>query len=80
MKVVIDRIEGSIAVLQDYDNEKISFDLPLSYLPEGARAGDHLSVSFTLDPASRLETEESVGDLLKELTEGNDPSQTKFKL
>ncbi|MEW6731924.1 MAG: DUF3006 domain-containing protein [Acidobacteriota bacterium] len=80
MKVVIDRIEGEWAVLVDATNDAISFNVPLDYLPAGARAGDHLNISFQLDQQSRAATEQQVKQLLDDLTKSADPTKKKFKL
>ena len=80
MKVVIDRIEGSVAVLMVADDESVQFNLPVAYLPAGVKEGDHLEVNFTIDPEGRKAAERRVEDLLKDLTKGSDPSQKKFKL
>ena len=66
-KVVIDRVEGELAVLVVYDDDRVKFTLPLRYLPEGAREGDHLLMSFTEDEESRESEKNRIDDLLKEL-------------
>jgi hypothetical protein len=80
MKVIIDRIEGAIAVLMPADDDEAVFNLPLAYLPEGVEEGDHLDMVFTIDRKSREEAEQRTKDLLKDLTKNTDPSQKKFKL
>jgi hypothetical protein len=66
-KLVIDRIEGDLAVLVLYDDDGVKFDLPLRYLPDGVREGDHLLMNFREDEASRASEQKRVDDLLKEL-------------
>lgn len=78
MKVYIDRIEGGMAVMVLVDDDTISFNLPLNYLPAGSQAGDYFNVTFSQDSSSRQSTSESVGRLLEELT--SDPEQTDFQL
>jgi Protein of unknown function (DUF3006) len=80
MKVVIDRIEGDLAVMLISDNEEISLDIPINYLPLGAKAGDYFDLTFTPDPQSRIAAQQRTKELLKELTKDNDPNQTNFKL
>ncbi|MBI4852544.1 MAG: DUF3006 domain-containing protein [Acidobacteria bacterium] len=80
MKVVIDRIEGDLAVMLISDYEEISLDIPLKYLPQGAKAGDYFDVTFTPDLQSRISAQDRSKELLKELTKDNDPNQTDFKL
>ena len=66
-KVVIDRIEGDVAVLVLYDDDRVKFNLPSQYLPEGISEGDHLQMSFSEDESSRESEQKRVDDLLKEL-------------
>jgi hypothetical protein len=68
-KVVIDRIEGGLAVLVLYDDDRVKFNLPVGCLCEGAREGDHLQMSFVEDSASRESEQKRVDDLLKQLKE-----------
>lgn len=66
-RVVVDRIEGDLAVLVLYDDDRVKFNLPLRYLPEGVREGDHLQMSFGEDEASRGSEKKRIDDLLSEL-------------
>jgi hypothetical protein len=66
-RVVIDRIEGDLAVLVLYDDDRVKFNLPVRYLYEGVKEGDHLQMSFSEDAASRESEQKRVDDLLKEL-------------
>ncbi len=66
-KVVIDRIEGDVAVLALYEDDRVKFNFPLQYLPEGVREGDHLQMGFAQDEPSRESEQRRVEDLLKEL-------------
>jgi Protein of unknown function (DUF3006) len=66
-KVVIDRTEGDLAVVVLFDDDRVRFNLPSRYLPDGVKEGDHLQMSFTEDEASRHSEQERVDDLLKEL-------------
>lgn len=66
-KVVIDRIEGDLAVLALYDDDRVKFNLPLRYLPEGAIEGDHLQMGFAQDEQSRESERKRIEDLLKQL-------------
>ena len=80
IKVFIDRIESGLAVILLSDGSGVQFDLPLEYLPPGTEAGDHLVITFQLDPESREETLRSIAELKKQLTKDSDPQQTEFKL
>ena len=79
IKAFVDRIESGLAVILLSDGSGVQFDLPLKYLPPGIEAGDHLVISFQLDPESREATLRSIEELKRQLTEGND-QQTEFKL
>ncbi len=71
VKIVIDRIEDDLAVIVLYDDDSVKFNLPVKYLPEDARGGDHFLMRFEADKTSRDAEKKRVEDLLKELT-GND--------
>jgi len=66
-KVVVDRIEGDLAVLVVYEDDRVKFNLAVQYLPEGVKEGDHLLMSFAEDESSRESELNQVDDLLKEL-------------
>lgn len=66
-RVVVDRIEGDLAVLVLYDDDRIKFNLPLRYLPEAVREGDHLRMVFVVDEAGRESEGSKIEDLLKQL-------------
>jgi hypothetical protein len=48
MKAVVDRIEGNIAVVLVGENET-RLDVPLRYLPDGARESTILSLGFVVN-------------------------------
>jgi len=66
-RVIIDRIEGDLAVLVLYEDDRVRFNFPLRLLPEGAREGDHLRMTFAEDNASRESEKKRIGNLLDEL-------------
>ena len=66
-RVVIDRIEGDLAVLVLYEDDRLRINFPLRLLPEGAREGDHLLMTFAEDSASRESEKKRIGNLLEEL-------------
>jgi hypothetical protein len=80
IRAFVDRIESGVAVILLSDGSGVQFDLPLEYLPPGTEAGDHLVITFQLDPESREETLRNITELKKRLTEDSDPQQTEFKL
>jgi hypothetical protein len=58
MKATIDRIEGTIAVLILEEDEAVRINLPLSFLPEGCREGDILTVGIKRDTPGTKEAKE----------------------
>ncbi len=66
MKAVIDRFEGEYAVVL-VGPEEIKVDLPRELLPEGAREGSVLDVSFELDPGGEEERRIRIRDKLGKL-------------
>lgn len=79
---VIDRIEdNSMAVLLMGADGKTQVDVPVSLLPKGAGAGDHLRISITLDHSSRAATEDRIMKLQDELKQQSGTQDKKdFKL
>lgn len=67
IKVIIDRIEGDLAVLVLYDDDRVKFNLPIEYLPEGSRGGDHFQMSFVKDELSQESEKKRIDNLLGEL-------------
>ena len=58
---VIDRIEdGAIAVLSLDDEKRSQIDLPIAQLPVGASDGEHLRLTFSLDPRTQQRTLKSI--------------------
>jgi len=73
LKAVIDRFEGSYAVVL-IGLEEIRVDLPVKLLPKGAREGSVLDVSLELDPKGEVERRKRIRaklDRLKNKGKGN---------
>ncbi|MBI5870471.1 MAG: DUF3006 domain-containing protein [Actinobacteria bacterium] len=67
----LDRFEGDLAVILADDEEKI---IASSLLPPGAREGDHLFLSITVDIDARNRTADEISRLQQDLeTEGGLP-------
>jgi hypothetical protein len=66
-RVIIDRIEGDLAVLVLYEDDGVKFNFPVRLLPDGAREGDHLLMTLAEDNASRESEKKRIGNLLDEL-------------
>ncbi|MHB9053239.1 MAG: DUF3006 domain-containing protein [Thermoleophilia bacterium] len=60
----LDRVEGDSAVLLIAGRESV---IPVSVLPQGAREGDHLLLTVTVDESARDKTASEVSDLQRRL-------------
>ena len=79
-RAVVDRIEdGRTAVLLAGEDE-LKIELPASLLPEGADAGSHLVIDFTLDEASRKAAEDRLKALQQKLEKRGGEGRKNFKL
>ena len=67
MKVTIDRIEGTIAVLIPQDDEAMRFTIPVSLLPSGCREGDILTIGIERDPEGTKEAKKRLSDRIERL-------------
>ena len=67
IRVFIDRIEGKLAVLVLSDDDGVKFNLPVKYLPEDAKEGAHLRLSFTADKESHEDEKQKIDRLLEKL-------------
>ncbi len=68
--VSVDGIEAGIARLIDDETGERVFNMPIALLPDGVAEGDVLEFAITVNPKMKEEKQQSVMDLLKELTEG----------
>ena len=67
MKATIDRIEGNIAVLILEEDEAVRINLPLSFLPEGCREGDILTIGIKRDTPGTKEAKERLSQRIERL-------------
>jgi hypothetical protein len=67
MKVTIDRIEGTVAVLISREDESVRVNVPVSLLPPGCREGDILRIEIDRDPAATEAVKERVSGLIEKL-------------
>lgn len=72
IKTIIDRFEGDVAVLLAGDGEEKAH-WPKVLLPEGAKEGDILRISLTIDAEATRQAREEAETLLRQLLE----SQTR---
>lgn len=66
-KVIVDRIEGDLAVLVLHSDDRVKLNVPIRCLPGGLREGDHLVMSFSEDQGSRASEKSRVDELLEGL-------------
>jgi len=67
MKATIDRIEGTIAVLISQDDEAVRINLPVSFLPQGCREGDILTIGIERDTTGTKEAKERLSGRIERL-------------
>jgi hypothetical protein len=67
LKVTIDRIEGTVAVLISREDESVRVNVPVSLLPPGCREGDILTIRIEQDRAATEAAQERVADLIEKL-------------
>ncbi len=81
-RAVIDRIEdGGMAVVQIGDDRGDMVDLPAALLPEGARDGDHLTITVRVERESRADAEQRIRALQERLEKrGGTEGRKDFKL
>ena len=67
MKVTIDRVEGTVAVLISGEDESVRVNIPVSLLPPGCREGDILTILIERDRAATEAAQERVSGLIEKL-------------
>jgi hypothetical protein len=67
MKVTIDRIEGTVAVLISCEDESVQVNVPLSLLPHSCREGDILTIRIERDKAATEAAQDRVSGLIEKL-------------
>ena len=67
MKVTIDRVEGTVAVLISREDESVRGNIPVSLLPPGCREGDILTILIERDRAATKAAQERVSGLIEKL-------------
>jgi hypothetical protein len=65
--LIIDRFEGDFAVVEYKEDH--TFNLPRSLLPPGAKEGDILTLTMTIDNESAETRKERIETLMDELFE-----------
>ena len=67
MKMTIDRIEGTVAVLILHEDESVRVNVPVSLLPPGCREGDILTIRIERDIPATEAAQERVSGLIEKL-------------
>ncbi len=67
MKMTIDRLEGTIAVLISREDESVQMNLPVTLLPPGCQEGDILTIRIERDRAATEAAKSRVSDLIEKL-------------
>jgi hypothetical protein len=67
MKVSLDRIEGTVAVLISRADESMRVNVPLSLLPPSCREGDILTIRIERDIQATEAAQERVSGLIEKL-------------
>jgi hypothetical protein len=67
MKMTIDRIEGTIAVLISREDESVQMNLPVTLLPPFCQEGDILTIRIERDRAATEAARNRVSDLIEKL-------------
>ena len=67
MKMTIDRIEGTVAVLILNEDESVRVNVPVSLLPPGCREGDILTIRIERDIPATEAAQERVSGLIEKL-------------
>jgi len=66
IKATLDRIEGEMAVLLFWEDEKVQFNLPAVFLA-GIKEGDIVDITISKDVAGTDEARERVSSLIEKL-------------
>jgi len=67
MKVTLDRIEGTVAVLISREDESVRVNVPVSLLPPGCREGDILTIRIERVRVATESAQERVAGLIEKL-------------
>jgi hypothetical protein len=67
MKVTIDRIDGTVAILIPRVDESERMNVPVSLLPPGCQEGDILTIQIEWDRAETEAAKERVSGLIEKL-------------
>jgi hypothetical protein len=67
MKMILDRIEGPVAVLISREDESVRVNVPVSLLPTECQEGDILMFRIERDRAATEAAQERVAGLIEKL-------------
>jgi hypothetical protein len=72
LKVTVDRIEGTVAVLISCEDESVRVNVPVSLLPPGTREGETLTIRIERDRAATEAAQDRVTGLIEKLQSKNE--------
>jgi Protein of unknown function (DUF3006) len=67
MKMTIDRMEGTVAILISRQDESVRVNVPVSLLPPGSREGDILTIRIERDLPATNAARGRVSGLIEKL-------------
>ena len=67
MKMTIDRVEGTVAILISCQDESVRVNVPVSLLPPGCHEGDILTIRIERDLAATNAARERMSGLIEKL-------------
>jgi hypothetical protein len=67
MKMTIDRIEGTVAILISHQDGSVRLNVPVSLLPPGCREGDILTIRIERDIPATNAARAQVSGLIEKL-------------
>jgi hypothetical protein len=67
MKMTIDRMEGTVAILISCQDESVRVNVPVSLLPPGCREGDILTIRIERDLPATNAARAQVSGLIEKL-------------
>ncbi len=69
IKLIIDRFEGKIAILESQDRNLITFNFPRHLIPKEAEEGTVLNINISIDQEETKRRKDKIQNLLNKLRE-----------
>jgi len=71
LKVTVDRIEGTVAVLLSCEDESVRLNVPVSLLPPGCQEGETLTIRIERDRTATEAAQDRMTGLIEKLQSKN---------